>query len=184
MKNTVRLNEKGFSLIELMVVVAIIGILATVAIPQYKQFQAKSKRNEVKSLLSAYYTNSQAVFAEVGYHGGNFKTVGFQPQGRIHTRVVAANNVKAANVRARLGVDYQAACTTTDTGCTGVFVTWTNETIGTWVPCAPTGGTGVTDTTFRTRACSQIGPTAATADTWQINQTKDLMMITNGLVGL
>jgi type IV pilus assembly protein PilA len=60
-------NQKGFTLIELMIVVAIIGILASVAVPQYETYTAKSKVSTVyntmaagKPPISAYY-NEQGV---------------------------------------------------------------------------------------------------------------------------
>jgi len=73
-------NKKGFTLIELMIVVAIIGILAAIAIPNFLKFQAKSKQSEAKTNLKAIYT------AETGYFGENntynaFDSVNWEPVG-------------------------------------------------------------------------------------------------------
>lgn len=57
-------NDKGFTLIELMIVVAIIGILAAVAIPNFLRYQASSMQSEARVLLSGIYTSQTAYFAQ------------------------------------------------------------------------------------------------------------------------
>ena len=55
-----RKNNKGFTLIELMIVVVIIGILAALAIPRFMRSTTKSKQSEAKQLLKQIYTLQHA----------------------------------------------------------------------------------------------------------------------------
>ena len=77
------LNQKGFSLVEVMVVVAIIGILAAVAIPNYQKYQRKARQLEPKLILGGIYTSSIAFNSEWGYSTSNFIQLGFSPSGDI-----------------------------------------------------------------------------------------------------
>lgn len=71
---------KGFTLIELMIVVAIIGILAALAIPNFMRFQAKSKQSEAKANLKSIFTAEKSYAAEKDEYGTTFNDIGFEPE--------------------------------------------------------------------------------------------------------
>ena len=61
-----RHNQKGFSLIEMMIVVAIIGIVAAIAVPTYMGVQKKGKRTEYKTNLEIVKLLEEKRHAEQG----------------------------------------------------------------------------------------------------------------------
>ncbi|GAL36301.1 type IV pilin PilA [Vibrio maritimus] len=64
MKRTTK--QQGFTLIELMIVVAVIGVLAAVALPQYQKYVAKSETASALATLSGLKTNTETYTLENG----------------------------------------------------------------------------------------------------------------------
>jgi type IV pilus assembly protein PilA len=69
-------KQEGFTLIELMIVVAIIGILAAIAIPNFLTYQLKSRQAEAKTNLQAIKTSEVSFQAERGCYVGIATEVG------------------------------------------------------------------------------------------------------------
>ena len=63
-----RRNDRGFSLIELMTVVAIIGLLSTIAISQFRQYQNRAKASEALTNIGAIVTAQRSYFSEKGVY--------------------------------------------------------------------------------------------------------------------
>jgi len=61
-------RRRGFTLIELMIVIAILGVLAALAIPNFLRFQLRSKTGEAKTNLAAIRTAEEGYFAEYGVY--------------------------------------------------------------------------------------------------------------------
>ena len=79
-------SESGFTLVELMIVVAIIGVLSAVAVPNFKKYQAKAKSSEAKLQLSAAYTAQQAFYGDFGMYAHCLGYMGYDPQNEISNR--------------------------------------------------------------------------------------------------
>lgn len=91
MKTTkMRLNDQsGFTLVELMIVVAIIGVLSAVAVPNFKKYQAKAKTSEAKVQLAAAYTAQQAFFGDFGIYHTCLGYMGYEPVNEFASRYYA-----------------------------------------------------------------------------------------------
>ncbi len=76
--------KQAFTLIELMIVVAIVAFLSAIAVPQCFKYQAKAKQAEVAVYLASLHTAQAAYFAEHGEYSSNLsgeQGVGWRPEG-------------------------------------------------------------------------------------------------------
>lgn len=86
-------QQKGFSLMELVITISMIGVLAVVAIPVYRNMKSKSKKAEAKTNLGALASVESFFQSEYGVYGNNLLGMGFEIDGSTN-----AGNATEANM--------------------------------------------------------------------------------------
>lgn len=199
-------NSDGFTLVELMVVVAIIGILAAIAIPNYQKYQAKARQSEAKIALGAIYTAQQSFRSETGTYSGcisnigyerasatarNFYALGFGAAGDIPTSGCGPNggaNCLASRYDSAGLPSASCADTAGETFVTanayipGNSASSSNATrtqlAGTYVGV---DGSSVANSQFVVRAAGGISTSGTTYDAWSIDHNKNMKNTPSGL---
>ena len=93
------MKKQGFTLIELMVVIVIMGILAAVAVPKLFGMIAKSKASEIGPAAGEYVKLQDAYISETGVYIGNWKAIGYKmdPSSNFNYDEAAANKTWTSN---------------------------------------------------------------------------------------
>jgi prepilin-type N-terminal cleavage/methylation domain-containing protein len=81
--------DGGFTLVELMVVVAIIGLLSSVAVPNFKKYQARAKIAEAKLHLAAVYTAEKSFYSDFNMYAACLGYMGYDPSNERQSRYYA-----------------------------------------------------------------------------------------------
>ncbi len=74
-------KSDGFSMIELLIGVAIIGIVGSIAMPAYRNYTVRARQIEAKSNLTTIYAVQKSFKAEFAYYAGCLSTIGYEPSG-------------------------------------------------------------------------------------------------------
>ncbi len=183
-----RKSQGGFSLVELMVVVAIIGVLAAIAVPAVNKYIAKARQSEAKTQLSALYTSEKAFYAEYNAYDSRFGAVGYSPEGQLRFNVGFSSSV-AAPAASGYTLPTGAATNFAVLGFCGTAPAVTNgcsllngaRNAQPGAITAAVVNNAATGSVFTAQARANIMASSAVEDVWQITHEKILTNTVSGI---
>lgn len=101
--------QKGFTLIELMIVVAIIGILAAIALPAYQDYTARAQMSEAMVLADGQKGAVTEFYADRGVMPANNAAAGISAASDISGKYVASVNIASGVITSTIRADNVAA---------------------------------------------------------------------------
>lgn len=151
-------TQKGFTLIELMIVVAIIGILAAIAIPQYQNYIAKSQVSRAMAETGAIKTAYEDCLnngktgqgaCDLGWTGSDILSLTAPATSTAGTKVTTAvTNTSALSATGTIAGTFAGNAAAAIGGNNGKTITWTRSDLGTWT-CSTT-----VDAKYKPAGCS------------------------------
>jgi prepilin-type N-terminal cleavage/methylation domain-containing protein len=163
-------NSRGFTLIELMIVVGIIGILVAIAAPNFAKYQSKARQSEAKIALSAIYGAEKSFYSEYSAYASSLDAVGYAPEGNKRFYHVGFAGVHTGTI-----AGYMGALTTPSFASANNPYSCTANT--TTLGAALAGNVQ----NFEANASGCIRNGAAAMDKWSINEDK---VLSNYLINL
>ncbi|WP_174493860.1 pilin [Acinetobacter sp. Marseille-Q1623] len=110
---------KGFTLIELMVVVAIVGILAALAIPAYQNYTTRAQVSEALDMASTYKGELIAIYGESGACPTLISDLGTDSSGYIHSKYVESIALNTTHSGAICAFEFNFSNSGINTGVAG-----------------------------------------------------------------